>query len=274
MRVKRQKLCGPEKTTSCEGNRLEFVGRAPRRPNHSLGQPSEVLGGSVSRLTGGSRHFVEVVVFEWPAAERAQAWCQRCWTHRCGKVFVRLRTASTHWNVPRKCGPHGELFFFRPCVSCSLIGLHIMSDGDSSLELRHGGGMAAQKSPVWSSGGSDWQEVMVRLLLRITNTTWITSLLKSLGKIGQVKWVSLVLQDWEFGRVALSCHMAMDLFMPRNGRCVLGELKVVTVPEQLSCGTITAKKPFSQHERAVTFKERDVLRENEGRRNGSDWLKV
>ena len=38
-----------------------------------------------------------------------------------GKVFglylvpwdsVRLRTASTHWNVPGKYGPHGELFFF------------------------------------------------------------------------------------------------------------------------------------------------------------------
>ena len=23
---------------------------------------------------------------------------------------VRLRTASTHWNVPGKNGPHGELF--------------------------------------------------------------------------------------------------------------------------------------------------------------------
>ena len=23
-----------------------------------------------------------------------------------------LRTASTHWNVPKKYGPHGELFFF------------------------------------------------------------------------------------------------------------------------------------------------------------------
>ena len=25
---------------------------------------------------------------------------------------VRLRTASTCWNVPAKYGPHGELFFF------------------------------------------------------------------------------------------------------------------------------------------------------------------
>ena len=72
---------------------------------------------------------------------------------------VRLRTASTNWNVQRKYGPH-ELFFFLikkepiselvefgPCVlaetvkACALIGLHMMaeenalrSDSDSSLE--------------------------------------------------------------------------------------------------------------------------------------------
>ena len=53
--------------------------------------------------------------------ERAQAWCQRCAANFCGQEFwlyldpwdtVRLRTASTHWNVPKKYGPHGELFFF------------------------------------------------------------------------------------------------------------------------------------------------------------------
>ena len=36
----------------------------------------------------------------------------------------------------------------------------------------------------------------------------------------------------------------------------------------------TAKKPLSQHGQAVTFNERDVLREKEGRRNVSDGLKV
>ena len=38
---------------------------------------------------------------------------------------VRLRTASTHWNVPRKHGPHGELFFFlqkkEPTVLSELV---------------------------------------------------------------------------------------------------------------------------------------------------------
>ena len=70
-----------------------------------------------------------------------------------------MRTASTHWNVPKKYGPHGEFFFllkrepmvlselieFGPCISaetvkaCALIGLHMIakeialpSDSDSS----------------------------------------------------------------------------------------------------------------------------------------------
>ena len=62
---------------------------------------------------------------------------------------VRLHTASTHWNVTRKYGPHGQLFFFLfkkepmvlselvgfgPCISaekvkaCAGIGLHTMAE--------------------------------------------------------------------------------------------------------------------------------------------------
>ena len=107
---------------------------------------------------------------------------------------MRLRTASTHWNVLRKYGLHGELFFFLfvefgPCVSadtvnaCASIGLHLMaeenafrSDGDSSLELGD-------------------------MKLKVAELT---------------------------------------------------SFAVFTVPEQLSCGIVTANKPFSQHGRAVT----------------------
>ena len=55
------------------------------------------------------------------AAERVKVWCQSCGAKTlCEKVrpylgpwdSARLRTASTHWNVPGKYGPHGELFFF------------------------------------------------------------------------------------------------------------------------------------------------------------------
>ena len=32
--------------------------------------------------------------FQWPAAERAQAWCQRCGTNRCGKLFGLIWTSG------------------------------------------------------------------------------------------------------------------------------------------------------------------------------------
>ena len=34
--------------------------------------------------------------------------------------------------------------------------------------------------------------------------------------------VALYLEDWELGRVALICHMTMDLSLPRNEGYVLG----------------------------------------------------
>ena len=37
---------------------------------------------------------------------------ERVWFHLDPWDSVRLRTASVHWNVPKKYGPHGELFFF------------------------------------------------------------------------------------------------------------------------------------------------------------------
>ena len=89
---------------------------------------------------------------------------------------VRLRTASTHWNVSRKYGPHGELFFFLmkkeqmvfselvefgPCVSaetvkaCALIGLHMMaevsvlrSDRDFSPDLGNMWRYGCPKKPM------------------------------------------------------------------------------------------------------------------------------
>ena len=36
---------------------------------------------------------------------------ERVWLYLDPFNSVRLRTASVHWNVPKKYGPHGELFF-------------------------------------------------------------------------------------------------------------------------------------------------------------------
>ena len=84
-------------------------------------------------------------------AERAQAWFQRCGKSVCEKGFgpnldpcdsVRLRTASTHWDVPvnflflleKESMVVGELVVLGPRFSaetgkaCSLIGLHMMAE--------------------------------------------------------------------------------------------------------------------------------------------------
>ena len=51
--------------------------------------------------------------------------CEMVWPYLDPWDSVRLRTASTHWNVAGKCGPHGELFFFvlnkEPMVLSELI---------------------------------------------------------------------------------------------------------------------------------------------------------
>ena len=106
--------------------------------------------------------------FQRLVAERAQVWCQGCGANICVKRFVpiwptwdsvRLRTASTLWDVPGKCGPYGELFFFLtkeqvvasyevlsiPCVSaetleaCAPIGFHLLA---ADCEMGSSGGQS------------------------------------------------------------------------------------------------------------------------------------
>ena len=127
------------------------VGRAPQRPNRSLGQSVELLGEPLLRLVIGSKRLVEsrccvgteILQEVWEKPIWEGAWpCLDSWDG------VRLRTAFTYWNVPGKYGPHGELFFFlvkkepvvasddvssNPFVSvvtlkaCALIGLHFLA---------------------------------------------------------------------------------------------------------------------------------------------------
>ena len=95
---------------------------------------------------------------------------------------MRLLTASTHWNVPSKYVPHGELCFFlvkkkpvvasndvssNPSVSaetlkaCALIGLHLLaaegeagSRGDLGDMWKYG----CPKSLDWDSDAESWTE--------------------------------------------------------------------------------------------------------------------
>ena len=69
--------------------------------------------------------------------------------------------------------------------------------------------------------------------------------------------------------MALSCHIANGSSLPRNEECMLGELRVAglasftvfTVPEQLFV-ELSKQESLLSHGRAVTKRERDVVRKN------------
>ena len=77
---------------------------------------------------------------------------------------VRLRAASSHWNVPGKYGPHGELFLLhkegagggiKPYVSavtleaCALIGLHLLA---ADYEVGSSGSETPNLGDMWKYG--------------------------------------------------------------------------------------------------------------------------
>ena len=83
-----------------------------------------------------------------------------------------------------------------------------------------------------------------------------------IGLYGPGDKVSFFLNDWELAKVALSCH-TLDLLCQE-----MHEAWLLVCCQNSLC--VTEGKPFSHRGRAVTVKERDVVRENEGRRNVSD----
>ena len=151
---------------------------------------------------------------------------ERVWPYLDPWGSVRLRTASTHWNVPKKYGPPDELFFFllkeepmvvseladfEPCVSaetvkaCALIGLHmtaeenaLRSDRDSSPDLGEMWKYGCTKSPVWSGDGLDEERGEDASAIEVVGQNWTSEV------------ISLFLEDWEVGR-ASSCHLSVDL---------------------------------------------------------------
>ena len=101
--------------------RLELWEEHLKDPVVALDKSFEVRGESVSRQTVGSRAFVKWLCSYATACGRGSSgtvpkmWDIPLWESvwPCLDPWdsVRLRTASTHWNVPGKYGPHGEFFF-------------------------------------------------------------------------------------------------------------------------------------------------------------------
>ena len=152
------------------------------------------------------------------------------WPHLDPWDSVRLRTASTHWNVPRKYGPHGELFFFpvqkesavasnevlpnllisaETLTACVLIGLHLLAaEGEDGSSCCQSPDLGDMWSPEWfsscsasvtSGGGEECEHSNGCRAIEVIGQDWSSEV------------VALFLEDWELRRVALSCHMAMDL---------------------------------------------------------------
>ena len=142
-----------------------------------------------------------------------------------------------HRNVPGKYGQHGELCFLltkkeqvmasievlpNPCVSvetleaCALIGLHLLaadcemgSSGSQSPDLGDMWQYWCPKSRIWSSPCS--ASVTCGNDEEFGQNNDCRSQCPSFGKIGPSEVEALFLEDWELGRVALSCHRATDL---------------------------------------------------------------
>ena len=127
------------------------MGRTSERPNHSVGQSFEVRGESSSGLTSCSELQRKVTRVAMACGCVGSGVLQKMWERPFREGVwsflgpwdsVLLRTASTHWKVPGKYGPHGELCFFltkkqvvasnevlpnpfvsaEPLMACALIG--------------------------------------------------------------------------------------------------------------------------------------------------------
>ena len=119
---------------------------------------------------------------------------------------VCLRKASVEWSVPGKYRPHGELFWAaRPLAPSSLeIGCATPDLGDI---WRFG----CPKIPMWESEGEAWSENESVSSSDSRENNVSNGALHVIGLYGPGDKVSLFLKDWELARVALSCHIALDM---------------------------------------------------------------
>ena len=152
---------------------------------------------------------------------------------------VRLRRSSSYWNVPGKCGPHSELFLFlirkepvaltkavpfQPFVSaetlvaCALIGLHllaaeyeIVASGSQSPDLGDMWRYGCPRSPDWDGNVQSWTESKGTSSHEQRERNVESLAPNVMGQDQSGEKMSLFLEDWELGRVALSCHIALDM---------------------------------------------------------------
>ena len=104
-----------------EADKTGAAGRALLRPNHSLGESSDVPGKSPLGLSSGSKSCEKSLELPWPAVGWVKALCKRCGKDRSGKASGLTRPRGTACACARRPpirtfqgsnGPLGEFFFF------------------------------------------------------------------------------------------------------------------------------------------------------------------
>ena len=195
---------------------------------------------------------------------------------------MRLGTASTKWNVPGRCGPHGELFFFlikkelvvasadvssNPFLSaetlkaCALTGLHLLAEGDAgssgsqSPDVGHVWRHGCPKSPDADGDVKSWTENE-----GASSSEQCEHNVESLALKAMVQDQSgeRSLSSW---KILGTCEGGSEL--PQGpGLVVPGNARGLVAGLQPPTGlAVMAKNVFSHRGRAVIAKERDVVRE-------------
>ena len=71
--------------------------------------------------------------------------------------------------------------------------------------------MGCPKSPMWESDGEAWSEDESVSSCGSREDNLCIVALHVIGFSGPGGKISLFLQDWELAKLALSCHMALDM---------------------------------------------------------------
>ena len=102
---------------------------------------------------------------------------------------------------------------------CALLALHVMAeegrdgDGFQVSELGEEWKMGCPKSPMWESEGEAWSEDEDASSSVSREGNVCNDALHVVGLHGPGDKISLFLQDLELTKVALSCHMALDMLL-------------------------------------------------------------
>ena len=102
------------------------------------------------------------------------------------------------------CAPYQEGAGGLDRVAVALIGLHLLA---AEGEARSRGSQSPELRDMWRHGCPMCPAVVVRSRNN-NNECWASEVI---GQDWSSEVVALFLEDWELGRVALSCHTAMDL---------------------------------------------------------------